>query len=284
MSAVTAAVVSGVAGIAGAAIAGHGASSAAKTQADAANQAAQVQAKSAQDALDFQKQQYNTNQQQIAPWLQAGTAAIGQLGKETLNGGVPAFQQPTNVTEQNDPGFQFRLQQGQQALERSAAARGGLLSGGTAKALDAYSQGEASNEYGNVYNRALTNYNTNTIAQYNRLAGLAGVGQQAQASGAAQGQAGANNISNLLMTSGEQQAQGINNSAAARASGYAGGANAWSGVPAGIGNSLAGLMNPQSQSNYGMTSTQMSSLPNQGNMAQYDNPYGLSAELSGGQY
>jgi hypothetical protein len=60
---------------------------------------------------------------------------------------------------QADPGYGFRLSEGLKALERSAAARGGLLSGGTGKALTRYGQDMASQEFGNAFNRSLTQYN-----------------------------------------------------------------------------------------------------------------------------
>jgi hypothetical protein len=105
-------------------------------------------------------------------------------------GSMAKFQAPTSVTEQNDPGFQFRLQEGQKALERSAAAKGGLLTGGTAQDLNKFSQDYASNEYGNVYNRAYGQYSD----QLNRLASLFGGGQTAAANANASGQNSANSI------------------------------------------------------------------------------------------
>lgn len=263
----------GVAGIAsgvgGAAIASHGADKAASTQASAADQAAQLQHQDAKDALDFQKQQYNTQQEQIAPWLKAGTTAINQLAGTN----VPNFQAPTNVTEQNDPGYQFRLQQGLDALQNSAAARGGLLSGNTARAINDYAQNDASNEYGNVYNRALTDYNTNTIGSYNRLASLAGVGQQAQASSAQQGNQAASNITNTLLTSGQQQSNDIQNAAAARASGYAAGGNIWGNATSGLSNNIENSILLSQLSGYG--STPFSSFSNPGSSGdQIINPGG----------
>lgn len=222
--------VAAVGSVAGAGIASSGATNAANTQASAAEQAAQLQHQDAQAALDFQRQQYNTQQQQLAPWLSAGTTAINQLAGQT----VPSFEAPTSATEQNDPGYQFRLQQGMDALQNSAAARGGALSGNTLKGITDYAQNYASNEYGNVYGRAMNQYNTNVLGPYNRLSALAGIGQQAQATGAQQGQAAANNISNTYLTSGQQIGNNINNAGAARASGYASNANIW-------GNTIGGL-------------------------------------------
>jgi hypothetical protein len=68
------------------------------------------------------------------------------------------FQAPTGATEQNDPGYQFRLDQGMKMLDNSAAAKGGLLSGNTLQGRQNYAQNYASNEYGNVYNRAMQEY------------------------------------------------------------------------------------------------------------------------------
>jgi hypothetical protein len=78
----------------------------------------------------------------------------------------PAFKAPTLEEAMATPGYQFRLQQGQRALEQSAAARGVLNTGGTLKDLLQYGQDFASNEYGNVYNRSVNDYMTNYGTQY----------------------------------------------------------------------------------------------------------------------
>ena len=70
-----------------------------------------------------------------------------------------AFQAPTEANMVADPGYQFRLKQGQQALENSASARGTLRGGAQLKALTDYSQGAASQEYQNAYNRSRDVYN-----------------------------------------------------------------------------------------------------------------------------
>ncbi len=229
------AIIGGVASIGGAVIASGAAGHAADVQAQAATTAAELQKQAAEESIAEQRRQFDINQANQLPWLRAGQGAV-----TTLAGlGPPApwagqFQAPTDVTEKNDPGFQFRLAQGQQALERSAAARGGLLSGGTAKAIQRYAQDYASNEYGNVYNRALGEYqqaynifNQNQAKQYGYYQGLAGEGQTTAATLGQQGQQSAANISNIMMGSAAQQGQAYQNAAAARASGYAAGANAW---------------------------------------------------------
>jgi len=172
-------------------------------------------------------------------------AASGGFGS-LAQGWGQTFQSPTAVTEQNDPGYQFRLAQGQKALEASAAARGGLLTGGTSKAINDYAQNSASNEYGNVYNRALQNYQTNynTFSNdqanlFNRLSALSGTGQISanQLSGA--GQNFANNSGSILMGSAGQQGVDAQNAAQARGSGYINQANAYGNMANNLGGALS---------------------------------------------
>ncbi len=104
-----------------------------------------------------------------------------------------------------DPGYDFRLSEGEKGINRSLAARGGLFSGAAGKALSRYNQDFASNEYGNAYNR----YNTNQGNKFNRLASLAGIGQSATNQVQQAGQNAANNISSNMIASGNAQASGI---------------------------------------------------------------------------
>lgn len=156
------------------------------------------------------------------------------------------FQAPTAVTEQNDPGYQFRLQQGEKALDMGAAASGNLLTGGTANAEQQYGQNYASNEYSNVYNRALqdysTNYNTfeaNQANQYNRLASMAGVGQTTASQINNNISSGTTTAASTMGSAANAIGANINNAAAATASGYVGGANAISNGITGMGNTVS---------------------------------------------
>lgn len=161
-------------------------------QAKAAEQAAQTQSDSAKYASDIQKQMFDQTRTDQQPYMQAGSNALTQL-----MGGMGAdgqFMQSFNGQNlQDDPSYQFRLQQGQNSIESGAAAQGGLLSGATQKALAGYGQDMASQEYSNAYNR----YNTDQTNQYNRLSNLVGLGQNAAAgvgnAGMQTGQAIANN-------------------------------------------------------------------------------------------
>lgn len=155
----------------------------------------------------------------FAPYTSTGTNALGQLNSMVNGGG---FQAPTGLTEGNDPGYQARMALGQQAVERSAAARGGALGGAAGKELTQYGQTFGSNEYGNVYNRALGTYQTNfgNLQQLANL-GLYGAGQDANTINSTAARTSGN-----MMSSGTQQADYITQAANARASGYAGMTNA----------------------------------------------------------
>ncbi len=359
-------IASTVGSVASGVIGSKAAKKAAGVQAEAGTRAAELQAQSAREALAFQREQFATTQENIAPWLQTGRGALANLsylmgipspqqeaggavsgadgeprfvgsgstrtagapalppriqallearGKDggvplrslsvagtsglppggiafegggaadkfnpVLAGGIPGrpgpvlagaggetgnlsslvnpqlgefgslmqgfgeeFEAPTLETMQLTPGYQFRLQEGADLLQNSAAARGNLLTGATSEALTRYGQDYASGEYSNVYNRALTeyqqNYNIfqqNQANQFNRLASLSGVGQTAAGQLSSAGQFAAGNVGNILLGSAAQQGQSIQNAAAARASGYYDSANAWNNaLQGGVGN------------------------------------------------
>ncbi len=88
----------------------------------------------------------------------------------SFNYAAERFNAPTGLTMENDPGYKARMRMGTEALENSAAARGTLLTGGTAKALAQYGQDYASNEFSNVFNRALQGYQANESNRYNAAA------------------------------------------------------------------------------------------------------------------
>jgi len=150
-------------GAAGSAYASKQSSKAAKTQAASADRASQIQ-------WDM----YDQTRKDLDPYKQAGDTALNQLmGQMTPDG---YFNQTyTGQDIYSDPSYQFRLQQGQNAIQSSAAAQGGLLSGATLKALQGYGQDMASQEYSNAYNR----FNADQTNRYNRLSNLVGIGQNA---------------------------------------------------------------------------------------------------------
>jgi hypothetical protein len=115
---------------------------------------------------------------------------------------------------ETDPGYAFRLSEGMKALDRTAAARGGLLSGATLKGAERFNQGLASDEYQRAYER----YNTNRANQLNPLMGYA-TGPGLSATSAS---------SNAAQQFGAQTGQNLQDIGTARASGYLGSQNALS--------------------------------------------------------
>lgn len=179
---VAAAVVGAAAvGAAGSAYASKQSGKAAKTQAASADRASQIQ-----------QENFEQTRKDLMPYKQAGDTSLSQLmGQMTPDG---YFNQTyTGQDIYSDPSYQFRLQQGQDAIQSSAAAKGGLLTGATLKALQNYGQESASQEYSNAYNR----FNADQTNRYNRLSNLVGIGQNAAAqvgnAGAQTAQAVANN-------------------------------------------------------------------------------------------
>lgn len=175
--------------------------------ASASSSAADTQAAAADRAAQLQKEQFDRQVELQAPFREAGVRALPEL--EAASRYTPFGMQQFTA----DPGYGFRLAEGQKALDRQAAARGGLISGGALKAAQRYGQEMGSQEYTNAFNR----YQTERQARLNPLQSLAGVGQTSVAQLGAAGQA---------MASGVGEAGG--QAAQARASGYMGGANALS--------------------------------------------------------
>jgi hypothetical protein len=223
--------IAGGSAIAGSAISSHGANKAADTQAAAANRAAELQKQAADESLAFQKQQYGENVTRQQPWLTAGTKAVGELSN------LPAFQAPGAAGMNEDPGYQFRLSEGQKLMERSAAGRGAALGGGALKAAEDYGQAAGSQEYSNVYKRRMDEYNS----QLGQLQGLAGIGQTAGQNLGAAGSTAAGQVGSTLMNSATNQGTAMLNAGAARASGYQNNGAIWGNVANSVGNTLSDL-------------------------------------------
>lgn len=135
---------------------------------------------------------------------------------------------------QADPGYKFRLEQGQKAIDAGAAARGNFMSPSTLQELGQFSQDSASSEFNNAYNR----YNQNLSNIYSRLTGLSGSGENA-----------AGRIAGLGAGFGSQAGENIIGAGNAQAAGQIGQANAFN---QGIGNFmnydiLSRLMQQQQQ-------------------------------------
>jgi len=173
--------------------------------ASAASKAADTQAGAADRAAELQYKMYQENVQRQQPFLEAGVGALNKLT-------AAADYKPFGMDQYKaDPGYAFRLSEGQKALDRQAAARGGLISGGALKAATRYGQDMGSQEYMNAFNR----YQTERAALLNPLQSLAGVGQTT-----------ASNLGSAGQSYGAGAGEAYMGGANARASGYVGGANA----------------------------------------------------------
>jgi len=194
------------------------------------NAAANTQASAADRALALQQEIYESQKGLQEPYRAAGLTAQNRmldllgLSKSTGQADYGRYARDFGMSDfQADPGYAFRLKTGQEALERTAAARGGLMSGGALKAAARYGQEMASQEYSNAFNR----YQTNRSNQLQPLGNLMASGQNAASNvGAAAGQYGTAG-GNLMQSGGQATAAGqlgigntINNAIGASVSAY----------------------------------------------------------------
>lgn len=184
----------------------------ASKQAGAIESAAGTSAAAQRYAADLQKQMFDKQIELQAPFREAGLSGQNRLLELLGIGGAKGAQgygkyasaefTPANFLANQDPGYAFRMAEGMKGLERSAAARGGLLSGAALKGIQQYGQGLASQEYQNAFNRYQTQ-RANTLNPYASLAGVAQTSSNALADAA--GAYGAN-AGNLAMAGGANQA------------------------------------------------------------------------------
>jgi len=162
--------------------------------ASAAKDASMAQVAATQAATAEQENMFQQTQANLAPWMQAGKGALGQYAGILQ---VPGFQQvdPTQALRAT-PGYNWNMSQGVNALDRSAASKGMLLSGPQTQALTKYGQGLADN----TYNQYMSN-----------LFGLSGQGQNAAGMVGQFGQNTANQIGQYDLMGGQATAQGIMN-------------------------------------------------------------------------
>jgi hypothetical protein len=207
----------------------------------ASTKAADTQAQSAQNALNFQKQTFDTNQSNmrtaqstLTPYMDIGKNATYTLGQLTGPGG--GGNQPDYSSFFKDPSYAFAQQQGELGIERGANARGMNLSGGTLKDLATFNSGLASQQYGNYYNR---------------LMGLSQLGQTATQTNANLVTGNASNNTNAATAIGNTT-QGIGQ---AQASGIVGASNAVTGgINGGTNNALLYNYLNRNPSGYGSPS------------------------------
>ncbi len=180
---------------------------------NSASKANRQQQQATDAAIGENRRQYDLTRQDYAPYREAGYKALSQYQNEL---GRPI----TAADVMSDPGYQFGLSQGQQALDRKASAMGGRVSGAALKAAARYGSDYASNGYNAAYQRGQD--------RLNRIAALANVGQTATNSVSSAGQQSTNAISNLISN------QGNANAAATVAKGNIWGNFAQSAIPAAL--------------------------------------------------
>lgn len=236
--------------IGGAAVIGAVASS------NASRGAAAAESDAAGRSLDLQKAEFNQEQANAQPWMTAGQNALGELQSD-----LPSLDKNFSMQDfQESPGYQFQLNQGMQAMQRSAASKGLLNSVGTQQGLNNYAQGAANTDY----QQAMNNYLTQNQNKYNMLLGLSNQGLQGTGMANA---AGANYITNASNTM-----QGLGN---AQAAGTVGSANAVSSGLSGVAN---GYMN------YNLMSNMLKSPTTGLTMPQIGSPSGFGASSSPGAF
>ena len=195
-----------------------------KAQANAAQSAADAQTQASQNSLALQKQMYDKNIELQTPWMDAGLKALQNYANN------PAFNFSYNDFTA-DPSYKFQHEQGVNALDMSAAARGKLLSGAQDKAVQQFGQNLANQEYSNAYNRALQTYNTNAQNQLN----LAGMGQSATNALSGAGSNYASQAANTYQNQGNALANAYTQAGQAQANMYSGIAQS---ANQGVGNNL----------------------------------------------
>ena len=200
MSFITAALIGAGGALLGGVVASRGASQAAETGAAAADRSAALQ-----------KEIFDLQMKGQEPFRQAGLTGQNRLmellglGGDTGAAGYGKYGRDFGMADyQADPGYAFRLSEGQKALDRQAAARGGLISGGALKAATRYGQDMGSQEYQNAFNR----YQTSRTNQLQPLGNLMASGQAAASNqGVAAGNYGTN-AGQAYMAGGQATAAG----------------------------------------------------------------------------
>ncbi len=160
-------------------------------QSSAVNRAARQSAAASREAQAGWNTATDTALGYYQPYADAGTSALSQY--------QAGIDTPTTAADvMQDPGYQFGLTQGQQAIDRRTAAAGGRVSGAAIKAANQYATNYATTGYQQAYQRG-----QNRLAQ---LANLAGMGQSTAGSMAGLQTQRANAIGNLLTGAGDTQA------------------------------------------------------------------------------
>lgn len=229
MSAVATAIIGSA--VVGGIVSSNASGKAADAQIQSGQESNALQKEISDQQIALQREQYNKNIELQKPMIDAGNTGRNRLmqllgltpGGEGNGSAVKDFSM---ADFQSDPGYQFRMDQGQQALERSAAARGGLMSGSALKDTAKFSQGLASQDYQAAFDR----FKSNQASKINPLQSISGAGQTASNALGQAGQNMANSAGQALGSYGTQAGNTLTGMGNARASGYVGSANALTGA------------------------------------------------------
>ena len=239
--------------VVGGGLAYMGSQNAANAQKEAAANSAAAQTEMADKSIAAQREMFDIGRADLAPYREGGNTAQNQLmtlfglGGDATAPNYGKYAKDFSMSDFTaDPGYQFRLDEGIKALNASAAARGGALSGANVKNAMNYGQNAASAEYTNAYNR----YNANRAAQLDPIYKLY-AGGQAAASGSA---AAANNLGSNLGTTYSNLGTNIGNTITAggnaEASGIVGGTNAINSTIGNLGNQYMNYQNNAATTSY----------------------------------
>jgi hypothetical protein len=205
----------GAAGIGGALLSANASSDAADTAANASNRASDA-------SIGEQRRQFDINQANQQPFLTGGTNAFNRLSRGFDPGGeFTGNLSSADFLANKDPGYAFRMDEGMKALDRTAAARGGMLSGGALRGAQQFGQGLASQEYQNAFNR----FQVNRGNMLQPLQSLAGVGQTTANTLGAAGANMASNVGNAMMSNAGNVGNAALSAAGQQNSAYGGAAN-----------------------------------------------------------
>lgn len=157
----------------------------------ASSKASDAQSDAAAQAGQISKEQYAQTRADLAPYRDAGVTAQARYGDLVgLNG--PEKQAAAMAAFRTDPGYEFAMDEGTRAIEGSAAARGGVLNGGTLKALTRFGQGTADRQYSSYLDRFMkqSSLGENAAAQTGNFGAQAAQNQGAYALDAGAAKAG----------------------------------------------------------------------------------------------
>ena len=237
---ITGGIISGLGSLFGGIFGSSAATKAAQEQLQGQEAAVSQLQQTENQALNYQTNATGQAVGGLSPYLSGGAQAesnlsslLGTPGQGLLTPWNQTFTAPTAAQAAATPGYQFQLQQGENALQGSAAAQGGLLSGNTLAGINQYAQGLASSNYQNVFNNSLTQYNSayqtflnNQASTYGMLSGQAGQGLTAANSAGNLLQSGAQNYGAITTNTGADIASLLGQEGATKAAGTLGSANA----------------------------------------------------------